>query len=98
MTIIYALIVVLIGLNGWTFILMGWDKNRAKQRGKRRVPEKRIFLLAAIGGAFGVWSGMKMWRHKTQHRSFTVGIPYLAALNIIVYLTLIGFVGMNAIK
>ena len=98
MTIIYGLIAALIGLNGWTFLLMGWDKRRAKQRGKRRVPEKRLFLLGAIGGAFGVLAGMKMWRHKTQHRSFTVGIPYLAALNLIVYLTLIGLIGMNALK
>jgi uncharacterized membrane protein YsdA (DUF1294 family) len=98
MTIIYALIGLLIGLNGWTFLLMGWDKKRAKQRGKRRVPEKRFFVIGAFGGALGVLAGMKVWRHKTQHRSFTVGIPYLVALNLIVYLTLIGFIGMNAME
>lgn len=98
MTIIYACILLWIGLSGWAFLLMGWDKRRAKQRGKRRVPEKQLFLLAAVGGAIGVWAGMKTWRHKTQHRSFTVGIPYLIAVNILVYLTLIGFSAMRAME
>ncbi|MDQ6421608.1 DUF1294 domain-containing protein [Paenibacillus sp. LHD-117] len=98
MTIIVWIIALLIVLNGFTFLLMGWDKRRAKQRGKRRVPEKRFFLLGAVGGALGVWYGMKAWRHKTQHRAFTVGIPYLIAVNLIVYLVLIGFIGMNAVE
>lgn len=98
MTIIYVLIGLWVGLSLWAFLLMGWDKSRSKQRGKRRVPEKRLFLLGALGGALGVWAGMKTWRHKTQHRSFTIGIPYLVAVNIIVYLTLIGFIGMNLME
>jgi uncharacterized membrane protein YsdA (DUF1294 family) len=78
MTILYAylLIINLIG-----FILMGWDKYKAKKR-QRRVPETRLFLIAAIGGSLGSWMGMSAFRHKTKHRSFTLGIPALFIFNL----------------
>jgi len=69
-------------MNVITFIEMGHDKAQAK-KGGQRVPEKRLFLLAAIGGGIGGWLGMKAWRHKTKHRSFVVGMPLLTGLNAI---------------
>ncbi|QAY68343.1 DUF1294 domain-containing protein [Paenibacillus protaetiae] len=61
---------------------MGYDKQRAKHH-EWRVPEKRLFGLGAIGGALGVWMGMRVWRHKTKHRSFTVGVPLLFLWNVV---------------
>jgi uncharacterized membrane protein YsdA (DUF1294 family) len=75
--IIYVIVINLV-----TFFMMGYDKKQAK-RTKWRVPEKRLFLLAAIGGAVGGWLGMRAWRHKTQHASFAVGFPLLMVLNAI---------------
>ena len=92
MLFLYGMLAYLAILNGYGFLLMGYDKRKAK-RGKRRVPEKRFFLTAAIGGALGIWYGMKTWRHKTLHRSFTVGIPYLIAVNLILVILLVGFWG-----
>ncbi len=69
--LIYGLIVNVIG-----FIVMGADKMKAKRK-SRRVPEKRLFLWAFLGGAAGVWIAMQVWRHKTKHESFTVGIPFI---------------------
>ncbi|CAH1205175.1 DUF1294 domain-containing protein [Paenibacillus sp. LjRoot153] len=77
----YFLIYLLL-MNIITFIEMGHDKGQAK-KGGRRVPEKRLFLLAALGGGIGGWLGMRMWRHKTKHTSFVVGFPLLIALNCI---------------
>ena len=48
------------------FIMMGHDKRRAR-RGGRRVPEKRLFALATLGGALGGWLGMYAFHHKTRH-------------------------------
>lgn len=63
---------------------MGYDKyNSANQ--KWRVPEKKLYTIALIGGAFGVYAGMKKFRHKTKHLSFNYGIPVLIVFNIIVY-------------
>ena len=63
------------------FIVMGSDKGRAKA-GARRVPEKTLFLLAAIGGAIGGVLGMRVFRHKTKHWYFAWGFPILALLQL----------------
>ncbi|REK77862.1 DUF1294 domain-containing protein [Paenibacillus paeoniae] len=78
---------ILLSLYG--FVLMGMDKRRARRKA-RRIPERRLFFVAAVGGAAGTWCGMKLWRHKTKHHSFTVGIPYLVAVHIIVLLLVTG--------
>lgn len=76
----YFLTIYLILVNVIAFILMGHDKRLAKSR-RRRVPEKNLFLSAAVGGALGSWIGMRTFRHKTKHASFIVGIPALFVLN-----------------
>ncbi len=63
------------------FAAMGADKRRAKT-GAWRVPEKRLFLLAALGGAVGGVLGMKAFRHKTKHWYFSWGFPILALLQL----------------
>jgi uncharacterized membrane protein YsdA (DUF1294 family) len=68
-------------VNLLAFGLMGADKSRAKRR-KRRISERTLFISALIGGAFGAWIGMKLFRHKTKHPSFQYGIPALLILNI----------------
>lgn len=56
--------------------LMGIDKHRARTR-RWRIPEKTLFLTAALGGSPGVWAGMYLFRHKTKHVSFVLGIPLI---------------------
>ncbi len=74
-------------INAIAFAAMGIDKRRARASGKRRrIPEQRLFLISAIGGAAGTLLGMKVWRHKTKHRSFTVGVPFLLSLNLLLLL------------
>ena len=68
---VYLLVINLDGL-----ILMGVDKSRAR-RGRRRIPEATLFLVAALGGSVGVLIGMYAFRHKTQHDSFPIGIPLI---------------------
>ena len=62
-------------------LLMGADKHYAKS-GRRRVPEKRLFLLALLGGAPGGLLGMYAFRHKTKHPSFLLGFWALAILQL----------------
>lgn len=64
-----------------TFFVFGIDKWKAK-RGARRIRERTLFLLAAIGGSIGAWLGMKVWHHKTLHKSFRFGIPAIFFLQI----------------
>ena len=65
---------LVINLEG--FALMGIDKSRAR-RGRRRIAEATLFIVAALGASLGVLCGMYAFRHKTLHTSFTVGIPLL---------------------
>jgi uncharacterized membrane protein YsdA (DUF1294 family) len=82
----------LLVINLATFFLFGIDKWKAKRKEKkdavRRVPEKTLFLFAALGGSIGALLGMKAWHHKTLHKSFRYGIPAILALQILIPLGL----------
>ena len=82
------LAVWLLLINLVTFFIFGLDKLKAKRKvtkeNVRRVPEKTLFLLAAIGGSIGALLGMKVWHHKTLHKSFRFGIPAILALQILI--------------
>lgn len=65
---------VFIFFNLVVFGVYGWDKRKAK-RGKWRIPETTLLLLALMGGAFGAYWGMKVFHHKTQHKKFTLLVP-----------------------
>lgn len=71
----------LLGVNMLTLIFMGWDKRQSK-RGGRRVPERRFFLLALLGGAAGGLLGMYAFRHKTRHWYFRWGMPLILLLQL----------------
>jgi uncharacterized membrane protein YsdA (DUF1294 family) len=79
-----ALIVWFIFINAVAYLVMSEDKRRARL-GRDRVPEKTLFLLAAIGGALGVWIAMYRKRHKTRHLSFKIGVPLLLIVNVALY-------------
>ncbi|AGA57698.1 putative membrane protein [Thermobacillus composti KWC4] len=60
--------------------MMGADKRRARL-GRRRISERRLLLWALLGGAAGGWIGMRLFRHKTKHRMFAVGLPVMTVLH-----------------
>ena len=78
----------LVLINLVTFFVFGLDKLKAKRKVNkefvRRVPEKTLFLLAAIGGSIGALLGMKAWHHKTLHKTFKFGIPAILILQILI--------------
>ena len=76
---ITAAAAALAALNLVSFLLMAHDKRRAKNH-RRRVPEKILFLSAALFGAFGGTLGMYVFRHKTRHWYFRVFFPLLLLL------------------
>ena len=68
------LCIYLLAVNVLLFALMGIDKWKAKN-GRWRIPEKALFLTAALGGSIGGIAGMQLFRHKTKHLSFKLGFP-----------------------
>ncbi len=75
-------------LNLWTFFAFGVDKRKAK-KGRWRISEKTLLLLAVLGGSAGAWLGMKVWRHKTLHKKFRYGIPLIFFLQLLALLLIL---------
>ncbi len=61
------------------------DKHKARKN-LWRIPEKTLIGIAALGGSVGSLLGMYTVRHKTKHPKFTVGIPVILTLQIIIML------------
>lgn len=76
-------IVLLILLNLISFAFMGIDKRRAI-RHAWRIPEKTLFLSALLFGGLGSVLGMQVFRHKTKHWYFQLGMPAILIAEIVI--------------
>ena len=74
------LLLYLLIINAVSFVLMLADKHKAKKNAWR-IPEATLMGVAAMGGSLGALLGMQLFRHKTKHAKFFVGIPVLLALH-----------------
>lgn len=70
----YLLLINAIGL-----LIMCIDKLLAKKQA-RRVPERTLLWVAALGGSFGSLLGMMLARHKTRKPKFYITVPLLLTL------------------
>lgn len=68
-------------INIVAFFLMGIDKKKART-GAWRIPEKTLFLSAILGGSIGSICGMQLFRHKTKHKSFVIGMPTILVVQL----------------
>lgn len=77
----------LVIINALGFVLMRVDKQRAKRK-LWRIPEATLLATAILGGSIGSLLGMYLFRHKTKHPKFAIGIPLILAVQIIIYFAL----------
>ena len=75
MKLLYSYLLI---INAAGFLLMLVDKWKAKKN-RWRIRESTLLLIAALGGSVGSLAGMYLFRHKTLHLKFTVGIPLILA-------------------
>ena len=80
--IIYLLIINISG-----FLVMGIDKHKAKM-GNRRIPENSLFMFTVLGGGVGTIIGMYVFHHKTKKLKFTIGMPLILILEILIFIYL----------
>lgn len=69
-------------INAAGFLIMLIDKQKARKN-RWRIPERVLIGIATVGGSFGIMAGMRIFRHKTRHEKFTVGVPVILALQIL---------------
>lgn len=81
-------IVYLLLINAAAFLLMLADKQKAKKN-LWRIPEATLMMSAALGGSIGALAGMYTFRHKTKHLKFTLGIPAILIVQIVLALWII---------
>ena len=70
-------------INAGAFLLMLIDKIKACN-GLWRISEATLIGSAVLGGSVGALLGMYLVRHKTQHPKFTVGVPVILVLQVLI--------------
>lgn len=85
-TVIVAVYLLIMNIAG--FASMGIDKGKAK-RHERRISEKALLTVAALGGSLGSFAGMSSFRHKTKHLKFTICVPLFLVIHILIIAFLI---------
>ena len=63
-------------MNLMVLAVMEIDKEKAI-RHAWRIPEKVLFGVSLLGGSIGTWLGMYLFRHKTKHWYFVIGMPLI---------------------
>lgn len=87
----YALVAVyLLGVNGMTYLLFGYDKAAAEDGG-RRVREATLLNVAMLGGTPAAYLASAQFRHKTHKMPFRRNLHGIAALQALMLLTAAGY-------
>ena len=82
---------LLIVINIVAFLMYGIDKSKAK-RGAWRIPEATLLGIAFFGGSVGAFLGMRVFRHKTKHARFVIGVPAMLIFHILIAALVIYFI------
>ena len=81
-------LIYLLLINALGSFLMLADKHKARKN-LWRIPERVLMGTAILGGSLGVFIGMRLFRHKTQHPKFSIGVPIILALHIFLWIFLL---------
>ena len=82
------MIYLILGINIFSFILMGIDKYKAIKN-NYRISENTLLLLSILGGGIGSLLGMILFHHKTKKLKFQILVPISILINIYLYKTLL---------
>ena len=82
------IIIYLLCVNLVSFLAMFIDKQKAK-KGRWRIKESTLLILALIGGSIGGIAGMYIFHHKIKKARFYIGMPAMLILQIMLVIAVI---------
>ena len=77
----YYLVLYLILINLIAIVITAYDKLAAAGH-RRRISERTLMLISALGGAPAMYLTMLVIRHKTRKPLFMIGIPLIFLLEL----------------
>ena len=77
--LLLLLLVYFLSISFYSSALTCTDK-RLAVKGGRRIPEKKLFGAALLGGGAAMYITMRIIRHKTLHKRFMIGLPLIILL------------------
>ena len=95
MDYIYYISFYLAVINIVSIVFTVVDKKAAIKR-KRRISEKTLILLAALGGGIAMYITMIGISHKTKHKKFMIGVPVVVTIEAMMLITIYNLVKVYA--
>ncbi len=87
----YAIAVYFFAISAVSIFVTVYDKKVSKIKGHRRVPERTLLLLLALGGGPAMLITMTLIRHKTKHSKFMIGIPAIIIAEYLAFLAIYNY-------
>ena len=84
MEYVYAYLII---INALGVIFMLVDKIKAVKK-LWRIPERALLAIALAGGSLGIILGMRLFRHKTLHAHFSVDVPLILVIQVLIAILL----------
>ncbi|WP_055665659.1 DUF1294 domain-containing protein [Desnuesiella massiliensis] len=72
----YLFICYIVVVNLYGLFIMRKDKKRAKKH-QWRISENALMFISLMFGSLGILLGMILFRHKTKHTKFIIGVPIM---------------------
>lgn len=87
----FYFVLYLVLINLVAVVITAYDKLAAVNH-RRRIPERTLLLIAALGGAPAMYLTMLVIRHKTRKPLFMIGIPVIFVLELVLFWTVAHYV------
>lgn len=94
--VFFVVLLYILIMNICAFVMYGTDKKKSKTRKARRISESTLLKICFFGGAAGGLIGMQIFRHKTLHKKFTILVPLLFVIQLVLDSFILGFLGFWA--
>ena len=92
-TILALFAIYIIVINIISFNMFVSDKKKAESRREMRTSERALLSVCFWGGSLGGFLGMRIARHKTLKKKFTIGVTVMLVIQALLFSMVVGFFG-----